>query len=138
MGFPAPLFVEAGFSLQNGNKNWAGSEAFSRRRFRKPDGGPPMRWWLKFKAWLKNTTVDCLVNGHKSQVIDGNKKNLVHQKGGARPVMDYFSGTYLACERPGCEWTDYEGPTQPYRRVILSSPRRSGKKTLAAMGRQDI
>ena len=65
-------------------------------------------------------TSECRKQGHIIRTVDGEKKNLVYQKGDARPSMDYYSGIYKFCVREDCEWNQYSGSTQPYKRVLLT------------------
>lgn len=74
---------------------------------------------VKIKAWWNNTTEYCLIHGHMIKTVDGNKRELAHQKGGARPSMQFFSGVYEYCTRDLCEWNRYTGPTTPYKTVVM-------------------
>jgi len=63
---------------------------------------------------------ECRKRGHDIQTIDGRVQNLVYQKGDARQVLDYYDGMYYFCKRRGCEWSQYIGSTQPYRREVVN------------------
>jgi len=81
-----------------------------------------MRIYRKFISWIKNTIVDnypCAIQGHNIREINGRQFRVAHQKGGVRPVLNYFDGIFSICMRPGCQWESYSGNRRPYFREII-------------------
>ena len=54
-------------------------------------------------AFLTNYSPECVRRGHKIKTTESDR--LLHQKGGAQPIVDVFKGTYSECTRTGCRWS---------------------------------